>query len=390
MGRAAPELHAVDGRADLLEAVAHSTADAVLVHEDRLRVKVGGHQRGLPGHPHRVRVAVEDFRRDDALPAPGDEHGLVGAESGDVHADVDGLALVLRLRWGAFAGRRVVGHRVLYGFAAYEGVVLRVGKLRVDGGAEEGMVFAPYLRFFGDVLRRDEAGHALGALLYVRGIGGGDLEALVGGLLGVMGVEKLAGFGEGVADHQRLAGVEAHRRVHVRLLDAVRLVHDQQEFGGVKPLNAVGFVGGEGDGEAVGRDGVARLGEFAGEGNVGVCDGGGQLRPEDVLDLALRRRDDDDFGGGACFEPPEDDAGGDPVLACAVAADDGDSSLCGDEVEHFELLGVGGSGVGEGVGDEGGGVVAVLRQGGAFAPRAAALVRLGAMSAEECGNETHA
>ena len=88
-------------------------------------------------------------------------------------------------------------------------------------------------------------------------VGGGDLEAFVGGLLGMVGVEKLAGLGEGVADHQRLGGVEAHGRVHKGLLDAVRFVHDEQEFGRVKALDAVGLVGGEGDGEAVGGDGVA-------------------------------------------------------------------------------------------------------------------------------------
>ncbi len=389
VGRAPPELHAVDGRADLLQAVAHAPADAVLVHEYRLRVEVGGHQRRLARDAHRVRVAGEDFRRDHALASAGDQHGLVGAESGDVHADVDRLALVVGLGRGALAGRGVVRHRVLYGLAAYERVVLGVGELRVDGGAEERVILAPQLRLFRDVLRRDEAGHALGAFLNVGRVGGGDLEALVGRLLRVMGVEKLAGLGEGVADHQRFGGVEAHRGVHIGLLDAVRFVNDEQQLRRVKALDAVGLVGGEGDGESVGRDGVAALGEFAGEWDVGVCDGGGQLRPEDMLDLALRRRYDDDFGFGAGFEPPEDDAGGDPVFAGAVASDDGDSSLCGDEVEHFELLGVGGSGVGEGVGDEGDGVVAELGKGRANALRAAAFVRLGAVAAEECGNETH-
>ena len=90
------------------------------------------------------------------------------------------------------------------------------------------------------------------------------------------------------------------------------------------------------------------------------------------------------------FDPPEDDARGDPVFAGAVVADDGDSSLRGDEVEHFELLGVGLAGVGERVGDDRRrGSSRHWARGGTNALRAAALVdatagvaafvRLGAM-----------
>ena len=131
----------------------------------------------------------------------------------------------------------------------------------------------------------------------------------------MVGIVEVAGLGEGVADHQRFDGVEASGGVEVGLLDAVGFVDDEEEFRGVEALDVLGFVGGEGDGEAVGGDGVAGLGEFAGEGGVGVGDGGGEFLPEDLLHLALGGRDDDDFGGGAGFEPPEDDAGGGPVFA---------------------------------------------------------------------------
>ena len=118
--------------------------------------------------------------------------------------------------------------------------------------------------------------------------------------------------------------------------------------------------------------------------------------------MAFGGGEDDDDGLRAGFEPPEDDAGEGPVFAGAVATDDGDFALVGGEVEHFELLGVGFAGVGEGVGDEGGGIVAVLGEGdglrcggvgvGGVAGRGAGragFARLGAVSAEDCGNETH-
>ena len=238
-----------------------------------------------------------------------------------------------------------------------------VGELGVDGGDEEGVVFAPRERFVLDVVGGDEAGDALGAFLQVGRVGGGDFEAGVVAALGVVGVVEVAGLGERVADHKRFDGVEAAGGVEVGLLDAVRLVDDEEQFRRVEALDVLRFVGGEGDGEPVRGDRVAGAGEFAGEFDVGVGDGGGQLLPEDLLHLALRWGDDDDFGFGAGFEPPEDDAGGDPVFAGCVAADDGDAALFGDEVEHFGLLGVGLAGVGEDALDEGGGVVAVLGEG---------------------------
>ena len=97
--------------------------------------------------------------------------------------------------------------------------------------------------------------------------------------------------------------------------------------------------------------------------------------------LALRRGDDDDFGAGAGFDPPENEAGERPILAGAVASDDGEAALFGCEAHHFGLLGVGVAGVGECVGDEGDGVVA--ESGEFFAHgdatrSAAAFARLGA------------
>ena len=143
---------------------------------------------------------------------------------------------------------------------------------------------------------------------------------------------------------------------------------------------------------------------------------GGRAGAEEGLvarpDLQGRRAHKGEGEGVGAVGPPEDDACFDPVFACAVATDDRDAALFGDEFEHFDLLGVGLAGVGEGVRDEAEGVVAELREGGADALGATAVgmgvrgaaahavvgvtvgragfVRLGAGTAEEWGDETHA
>ncbi len=115
------------------------------------------------------------------------------------------------------------------------------------------------------------------------------------------------------------------------------------------------------DGEPLGRDGVAALGEASAEGVSGGVADGGELLPEDLAHLALGGREDDDLRLGARFDPPEDEAGEGPALAAPVRADDGDAAGGRDRFEHVALPGVGLPRRAENVLDEPDGVVLVLR-----------------------------
>ena len=176
----------------------------------------------------------------------------------------------------------------------------------------------------------------------------------------VMGLVERAGGGEGVAREERPGRVEADGGVEVGLPDGVGLVHDQEEFRRVEAVDVVRVVGGEADGEPLGGDGVASLGELSAEGVFGGVADGGELLPEDLAHLALGGGEDDDLCLGACFDPPEDEAGERPALAAAVRADDGNAAGSGDGAEHLALLRVGLPRRAEDVLDESGGVVPVL------------------------------
>ena len=254
--RLPPELHAVNGRLQLAQAVDDAPSEAALVHEYRFRAEFARHERRLARDAHEVH-APERLERDDALPPARAEHRLVVAEPRDVHADVDGLLCVLLLGRRALAGGGVLMHGVLDGGAPHERVLQRVGELRVDGGDELGVVVAPLQRLVGDVVGVDQA---RGGGLLAGEVGrlvGGDAHVVVVVALRVVGLVERAGGGEGVAREERPGRVEADGGVEVGLPDGVCLVDDEEELRGVEAVDVVRVVRGEADGEPFGRDDVA-------------------------------------------------------------------------------------------------------------------------------------
>ena len=241
-----------------------------------------------------------------------------------------------------------------------EGVFEGVGESAEDGRDVERRVFAPVATAALHVLGVDQARDVETLATEVRRVQGGDGDPVVEGGLRVEGLVELALVGEGVAEEERLLGVQALERFEVGLLDALGLGDDDEEVRRVEPLQVVLGVGAERDGEAVVVDDVLVRGELAGQASVGSGEGDAELVPEDLLDLAGGRAGDDGLGVGAGVEPPEHGAGGGPVLARRVGGHDGDGGVAGKGVEDGFLLVVGLAGVLEDLFDESGGMVLVL------------------------------
>ena len=222
-----------------------------------------------------------------------------------------------------------------------EGVVQHVREAAEDGALVEGMVLAPVQLALRDVLLRGHAGDAAVLAGEVGGVERGDGDLPVEVALGVVGVEELAGAGEGVAGEQHAGGVEALERLHLVLWHGVRLRDDDQQFRRVEALQVVRLVGGEADGEPIVVDDPVRAGDAPAEGDQGALVRSAQLPPDDLLHLPLRGAGDDDLGKRAGGEPPEDDARGNPVLARAVCPDDADAPMLRDLLQHLPLLRVG-------------------------------------------------
>ena len=252
--------------------------------------------------------------------------------------------------------------------AGGKGVFERIRELPEDGRDVERGVVAPVAPVVFDVVGGDEPGDADALAAEVGGVERGDGDLVVEGGLGVVGVEEFALLGEGVAEEEHLRGVETLEGLHVRLLDALGLGDDDEEVGGVEALEVVLGVGGEGDGEALLVYDVLGVGDLAGEGIAGGCDGESELVPEDVPDLPESGAGDDDLGMGPGVEPPDDGAGGGPVLAGGVARGDGDAGVAREGAQYLLLLVVGFACGAEDVPGEADGVVLVAGEHGGDLP----------------------
>ena len=230
------------------------------------------------------------------------------------------------------------GDGAVDGGAGDEGVVEHVGEAAEDGALVEGVVLAPVELALLDVLLGGGAGDAAVLAGEVGGVEGGDGDAGVEVLLGVVGVGELAVTGEGVAGEEHAGGEESLEGLHLVLGDGVGLRDDDEELWGVEALEVVRFVGGEADGEPVVVDVPVGAADASAQGDAGGLVCGAQLPPDDLLDLSLGGAGDEGDGAQACGEPPEDGARGGPVLSGAVGPDDADAPVVHELVQHLTLL----------------------------------------------------
>ncbi|MYB84024.1 MAG: hypothetical protein F4X54_04665 [Chloroflexi bacterium] len=295
MRRAASEVDAVDRLAELAQAVNDATADAALVHKDRLRAPRPQRLLHLVDQPHRIHLR-ERAQVEYALSLPHADGRLVETEPPDVHANVDGqvrvegealtrraaarrplpggeVIVVIPAKAGISQPRRGQGrgsclrrndegfpalHGGLDRLAAHERVLLRVRELGEDGGGVEGVVLRPVEGELLGVLGSDGAGYAAVLAGEVRSVVRGDPDAPVDVLLGVVGVVELAVERHGVAKEQEALRVQPLDGVHLVLGHGVRLRDDDEQVLRVETLDVARLVGGEADGEPVLVDAVLR------------------------------------------------------------------------------------------------------------------------------------
>lgn len=123
----------------------------------------------------------------------------------------------------------------------------------------------------------------------------------------------------------------------------------------MEPLEAGGIVGGDADGEAVGREAKLGLEEFTFEGELGGAEGVADLGPELRFDQGPGGGGGDYFRSlGVGVEEPQGGRGGDLGLACSLPGGDRDPLVVDESLEDLVLVRGGGAADPMGAGGLGG------------------------------------